>query len=206
MSAQLALASIVEHRSESISTMEIAMGLRLMAVLAPALLLSSAAQAGVAEELTAAIKHCAVLVDDDIRHACYDRLPTLLKQQESAANASPAPANASPSPASASPAPASAAPADDDKGFFSDIFGSSSSEVADAEQIKATVESFTFDSGLFIVTLDNGQVWMQVAEIGDLVHLSREKKDKVTIWFSRFGYYVMKIEGFHTTYAVRRIN
>jgi len=199
MSAQLALASIVEHRSESISTMEIAMGLRLMAVLAPALLLSSAAQAGVAEELTAAIKHCAVLVDDDIRHACYDRLPTLLKQQESAANASPAPA-------SAAPAPTSAAPADDDKGFFSDIFGSSSSEVADAEQIKATVESFTFDSGLFIVTLDNGQVWMQVAEIGDLVHLSREKKDKVTIWFSRFGYYVMKIEGFHTTYAVRRIN
>jgi hypothetical protein len=159
---------------------ESAMGLRLMAASAAILLLSSVAHAGVAEELTAAINKCAAIADDGMRHACYDRLPTLLKP---------------PAPGAAADAP----PPDD--GDF-DLFAS---EPPPAVRITATVESFTFDYGVFVVTLDNGQVWRQVATIGDFVHFAKDKKDRVTIWRSRFGYYVLKIEGYHVTYHVRRI-
>ena len=74
-----------------------------------------------------------------------------------------------------------------------------------ADHITATVVSFTFDYGVFVVTLDNGQVWRQVAAIGDLVHFSRDNKDQVTIWRSASGDYVLKIKDYHTTYHVRRI-
>ena len=156
------------------------MGLRLTAGLAAILLLSSAAHAGVAEELTAAINKCAAIADDGMRHACYDRLPTLLKP---------------PVPGAAAEAP----PPDDSD---SDLFGS---QPLPAVHITAAVESVTFDFGVFVVTLDNGQVWRQVASIGDPAHFSKDKKDQVTIWRSRFGYYVLEIEGQHTTYHVRRI-
>jgi hypothetical protein len=169
---------------------ETAMGMRLTAALAAVLLVSSAAHAGVAEELTAAIKKCAAIADDGMRHACYDQLPTLLKAPAPGANAEPAAAqpNASPSGEASDSWPVT--------------FGS---DPVPADHITATVESFTYDNGVFVVTLDNGQVWRQVAAIGGQVHFSRDKKDHVAIWRSAFGYDVLRIEGHHTTYHVKRI-
>lgn len=166
------------------------MGMRLTAALAAILLLSSAAHAGVAEELTAAIKKCAAITDDGMRHACYDRLPMLLKAPASVADAEPAAAQPK------------ASPSDEEDGYLPDLFAS---EPVPAVHIAATVESFTYDYGVFVVTLDNGQVWRQVAAIGGQVLFSLDKKDQVKIWRSPFGYYVLKIEGHHTSYHVRRI-
>ena len=180
------------------------MGPRLMAALAAILLCSSAAHAGVAEELTAAISKCAAITDDGIRHACYDRLPTLVKPPAPgvAAEAPPSAQPKAPPPAATEP---KALPPGEEKGSLAGVFDLFDSEPVPADHITARVESFTFDYGVFVVTLDNGQVWRQVAAVGDLVHLSKDKKDQVTIWRSRSGYDVLKIEGYHTTYHVRRI-
>ncbi len=73
-----------------------------------------------------------------------------------------------------------------------------------ADHITATVETFTYDYGLFIVNLDNGQVWRQVSAGDGRVSFSTEKKDKVAIWRGSFGN-VLRIEGYPPTYRVRRI-
>lgn len=167
-----------------------------MAALAAILLLSSAAQAGVAEELTAAINKCAAIADDATRHACYDQLPSV---EKSLAPVAAAEASSRAAAQAKAPPPAGeTSPQADDFNLFA-------SEPVPADHISATVVSFTADYGLFIVTLDNGQVWKQVADVGALVHFSKEKKDHVTIWRNRFGEYVLKIEGFHPRYHVRRL-
>ena len=163
------------------------MGPRLMAALAALPLLSSAAQAGVAEELTAAINTCAAITEDVTRHACYDRLPALVKALGPVAESTAASKPAAPP---------------EDKDSFSSLFDG---EPLPADRITATVASVAYYSGAFTVALDNGQVWTQIAATGDPVRFSREKKDQVTIWRSRFGYDVLKIEGRHVTYHVKRI-
>lgn len=166
------------------------MGLRHAAALAAILLSSPAAHAGVAEELTAAINNCAAITDEGSRHACYDRLPALAKSLAAAPVAAAQP---------------NVSPTTEGKGSSSGTFDLFGGEAPSADSITATVESFTFDYGVFVVTLDNGQVWRQVAAIADRVPLARDTKNRVTIWHSRFGYFVLKIEGFHTNYRVRRI-
>lgn len=158
------------------------MGLRRMASLAALLLLSSAAGAGVAEDLTAAINKCAAISEDGARHACYDRLPALLKSLPPEPEASPK------------------AEEKESGGGFS-LFGSTP---IPANHIDATVEAVTYDFGLFVVTLDNGQVWRQVSAQGGRVLFSSEKKDKVKIWHGDFGD-VLRIDGHPETYRVRRI-
>lgn len=165
----------------SLTGIENAMGLRLMASVAALLLLSSAAQAGVAEDLTAAINKCAAISDDATRHACYDRLPQLLK-------------------ALPPDTPKAQEEKESSGGGFS-LFGSTP---IPANHIDATVEAVTYDFGLFVVTLDNGQVWRQVSAQGGRVLFSSEKKDKVKIWRGDFGD-VLRIDGHPETYRVRRI-
>ena len=172
------------------------MNLRPMAALAAFLLFSSAAHAGAADELIAAIDKCAAIADDSARHTCYDQLPTLVKSLVPVAAAETRMAAAS------SPTVPPPHEEKDSLAGLPDLFGSAPMP---ADHITATVESFSFDYGIFVVTLDNGQVWRQVAASGDFVHLSRDKKDQVTIWRSPFGYYVLKINGNHDIYHVRRI-
>ena len=169
---------------------------RLVAAVVTILLFASAAHAATAEELTAAINKCAAIADDATRHACYDRLPTLVNAPTPVAAAKAPPLGA---PQSTTPPPSA------ESGSSDGLFGLFRDVPVPADHISAKVESFTFDFGTFIVTLDNGQVWRQVAATGGLVHLSREKKDQVMIWRSSFGYDVLRIEGDHTTYHVRRI-
>lgn len=182
------------------------MGLRPMAALATILFFSSAAHAASAEELTAAINKCAAITDDGMRHACYDQLPTLVKRPAPVVAAeAPRPAVIQPDAPSAAAIPPKAVPSSEEKGYLSGVFDRFGDVPVPADHITAKVESFTFEYGAFIVTLDNGQVWRQVAARGDLVRLSKDKKDQVTIWRDSFGYDVLKIEGYHTTYHVRRI-
>jgi hypothetical protein len=169
------------------------MNLRPMAALAALFLFSSAAHAGAAEELIAAINKCAAIAEDASRHACYDQLPTLAKSLTPVAAAETQTAAAS---------PPAAPPPDEEGGFLSGIFGGMP---VPADHITATVESFTVSYGLFEVTLDNGQVWRQTTASGNLVRFSRDKKDQVTIWRSPFGYYVLKINDYPELFHVRRI-
>ena len=156
------------------------MGLRLMASLAALLVLSSAAQAGGAEDLTAAITKCAAISDDATRHACYDRLPALLKTL---------------------PPDAPKAQAEEKESGGVSLVGSTP---IPANHIDATVEAVTYDFGLFVVPLDNGQAWRQVSAQGGRVLFSTEKEDQVKIWRGDFGD-VLKIDGHPETYRVRRI-
>jgi hypothetical protein len=172
------------------------MNLRPMTALAAFLLFSSAAYAGAAEELIAAIDKCAAIAEDASRHACYDQLPTLAKSLAPVAAAETQTAAAS---------PPAAQPPDEEEGSLTDIFDIFGSAPVPAVHIAATVESFTVSFGLFEVTLDNGQVWRQVAASRELVRFSRDKKDQVKIWRSRFGYYVLKINDYPDLFHVRRI-
>jgi hypothetical protein len=179
--------------------------MRSMAAVAVLLVTASAAQAGVAEDLIAAINRCAGMPDEDTRHSCYDRLPAVVKSLTATAAAAQAP-TATPTVAAA-PAPA-ATPAPvaqpESKGFLSSLFGSED-EPLPTEIATATVASFTYDYGLFVVTLDNGQVWRQVAAQGDRVPLSQERKNQVKIWRRANGEFVLKIDNSPTKYHVRRI-
>ena len=174
------------------------MSSRPIAALAAVLFFASAAHAGTAEELAAAINKCAAIADDATRHACYDRLPTLVK------SLAPVAAADAPPPAATRPTDP---PPNEEKGFFAGVFDSFGHVPAPVpvEHVTAMVESFKFDYGNFVVTLDNGQVWRQVAATGDLVPLSRDNKDKVTIWRNSFGDYVLKINDSYTLYRVKRI-
>ncbi len=180
------------------------MSQRQMAALAVFLLLSSAARVASAEELTTAINKCAAIADDATRHSCYDQLPTLLKSPAPVTAAETPPAAAAPAPPPAA-IPPTAPPPNEEKASLGGLFDIFDSEPVPADHITAAVESFTFDYGVFVVTLDNGQVWRQVAATGDLVHFSRDNKNQVTIWRSSSGDYVLKITGYHPTYHVRRI-
>ena len=174
------------------------MRLRSLAALAVLFLFSNAAEAGIAEDLIAAIDKCAAIADDAARHKCYDALPAVAKSLTPSMTPGAA-ATAVPPPTTAS---AATAPADKRPEIAADASGG---EPVPADHISAIVESFTFDFGVFVVTLDNGQVWRQVATNGDILHLSKSQKDHVTIWRNAFGVHVMKIEGYRTEYHVRRI-
>lgn len=171
---------------------------RALAALAAFQLVSCAAYAGVADELITAINKCSAIPDDNTRHRCYDTLPALVRSFTAAKPAEAAKTVV------AAPAPPAAKP-QEESSIFSRLLGNADSEPAPADAIAATIESYTFDYGLFVVTLDNGQVWRQVAAIGDVLHLSKDRKDKVAIWRNAFGDDVLKIEGFRTKYHVRRI-
>lgn len=189
------------------------MRLRLLAFLAAFLFLSSVAHAGVAEELIAAINNCAAMTDNGTRHACYDRLPTLLKSLAPVAAAAPVTAApvaiTAPVATAEAPRPTAtqqkASPPVEEKDNSGGFFGLFASEPIPADHITATVESFTHDYGVFVVTLDNGQIWRQVTATGGLVRFSSEKKDEVTIWRNSFGEDVLRIKGYPVTYRVRRI-
>jgi hypothetical protein len=184
------------------------MHLRSMAAVAVLLVSASAAHAGLAEELIAAINKCESMPDTDTRHTCYDRLPAVVKSlttQAAAQAPAAAPMPAATPTAAATPAPAPAAPArPESKGFFASLFDSDDDPLP-AEITTATVESYTFDYGLFVVTLDNGQVWRQVAALGDRVPLSQERKNQVKIWRKASGEFILKIDNSPTKYHVRRI-
>lgn len=167
------------------------MTLRPFAAVAASLLMASAAHGGAAETLIAAINNCAAMTDDGQRHSCYDQLPALAK--------SLMPAAASESRAAAAPRPA------DGNGSGSSSWTLFGETAIPADHITATVESFTYDYGIFVVTLDNGQVWRQVAASSDLLPLSRSRKVQVIIWRDDFGRFVLKFEGYHTKYTVKRI-
>lgn len=169
------------------------MHLRSMAAVAVLLVAPSAANAGVAEDLIAAINRCAGMPDEATRHTCYDRLPAMVKSLTTD------PAN----PTSAAAPTAAAEP--ESKGFLSSIFGSSDDEQLPTEITTSTVASFTFDYGLFVVTLDNGQVWRQVSNQGGLIPFSKESKNQVRIWQRPGGDFVLKIDNAPTKYHVRRI-
>jgi hypothetical protein len=191
------------------------MHLRFMAAVAVLLVSASAAHAGLAEELIAAINKCESMPDTNTRHTCYDRLPAVVKSLTTQATAqasaaapmpttTPMPA-ATPTAAAATPAPAPATPArPESKGFLASLFDSDDDPLP-AEITTATVESYTFDYGIFVVTLDNGQVWRQVAALGDRVPLSQERKNQVKIWRKASGEFVLKIDNSPTKYHVRRI-
>lgn len=167
------------------------MTLRPMAALAALLLFASAAHAGAAEELISAINKCAAIADDAARHACYDQLPTLVKSLTPVAAAEARQLAAPPPP-----------PATDSASGLFDLFAD---VPVPANHIAATVVSFTYSYGLFILTLDNGQVWRQVVSNGDTVPLHKDEKTEVKIWASPFGDYNLRITGYHRLYKVRRI-
>ena len=173
-----------------------------MAVIIVFLLFSAAAQADVAGELIAAINKCAAIPDEEVRHSCYDRLPAVVKTLVPAAQTNAQTVAAAPV---AAPITTSAAIPAKKEGGLASLFGTPGSDPMPGDYITATVESFTFDYGVFVLTLDNGQVWRQVAAVGDIIHFSKDRKDHVMIWRNSFGVYVLKIEGFRTEYHVRRI-
>jgi hypothetical protein len=199
------------------------MTLRTMAALTATLLCSATAQAGTAEVLIAAINRCSGMTDATARHTCYDQLPAVVNGLSGGSPVTAAPASALPplaaAPAAAAPATtplaatpqtatppvAAAAPPPPKEETATALWGAFDSEPVPPDHIEAIVESFTSDYGVFVVTLDNGQVWRQVTATSDIVRLSREHENHVAIWRDSFGNYVLKVKGFLTKYHVRRL-
>jgi hypothetical protein len=180
------------------------------------LLFASAAHAGVADDLIAAIDKCAAMPDTNMRHDCYDRLPAIVKSltAETTARIPMAPSVPAAAPAAhptpvASPTPAApqapvATAQPESKSFLSRLFGSDD-EPLPTDIISATVASYTFDYGLFVVTLDNGQVWRQVTAQNALIPFSKDRKNQVRIWRNSRGEFVLRIDDTLSLYHVRRI-
>jgi hypothetical protein len=176
----------------------------------------AAASPASAESLQSQLARCVRLTGLLQRLACYDGVV------KDAGITAPVPARASsanpyssgqaapvPAPVMVAPPLASAAPATSPPPAVSS-FGSESLPRArmppsgSARAITAGVVNLVFDgTGHFTVTLDNSQVWRQVA--GDVSILRQTQISSVHIVRSVFGSYDLSLPGLHASYRVVRI-
>ncbi len=186
------------------------------AVVAAALMLPVAANAGPNDDLVSGMAKCAAVSDNTARLACYDALAPQLK----AAQAQP---------------PAQAA---DERAWYDPgrIFGTSPSQQTRPEQfggenlaappppppkpgeappppepeaiasIAAKVTDFAYNPfGRFVVFLDDGQIWQQIEGDTDQAHFRKSGGDTVTISRGMLGSYNLVVNGSGIAFKVRRI-
>jgi hypothetical protein len=195
------------------------------------LLSATAAIADPRDDALSAVLRCSGMSDKAQRLACYDsaavRVPGALH--------APAPPPAAAAAPIAAPAVASAMPVRRHRndGFLDRLFGPGgpsrapqttvaefgSESIANGgsraypqpmdndtiDEITARMINYDVSSGFLVATLDNGQVWRQVA--GEPVgHLERAASSYVvTVSRGGSGAYAMKLSHFGRTLAVRRI-
>ena len=198
------------------------MNIARVAAIAAIVLLPLAASAGPRDDLIDGMAKCAALTDNAARLACYDALNPTVK----AAQAEPPP------PPAAAP-PAQAAENTPWYDPFH-VFGTSPRQQVRPEQfgaedlsapppppgtpaaavpvepqaldsITAAVTDYSFNPyGRFLVILDNGQIWHQLASDPTTAHFPKGQKNTVTISRGFIGSYNITIND-GPSYKVRRV-
>ncbi len=203
-----------------------------IAILGAVLLLPCAAAADPGRDLVDGMARCAGVADNGARLACYDALNPTLKAAQAAPPAVAPPAVAPPS-AEAVPPPAEAADSRPwyDPG---NIFGVSPRRQTTPQQfgaenleppapppgaprtaaaappppldsIKAAVSSYAFDPyDKFVVFLDNGQIWKQLASDGGKAHFVKGGKNVVVISRGFLSSYDLTVNN-GAAYKVKRV-
>lgn len=156
--------------------------------------LSAASIAG-GSELPAELVNCRALTSPEARLDCYDQFIDTQK-------AAPAEAveTATPTQASTAPRAAAAMPEAERAAIQLDLFGKNKGEIRDIlaatgieelDQIEATIARIDKNaSGKIVITLDNGQVWLQT----DSRRVRLSKEEKITIHRAGFGSYMLRTE------------
>ena len=181
-----------------------------------AILLAGASAISAAGDLPASVLACRAEKDDARRLSCFDREVARITQQSGDAQAIPAaglpsaPAAAStrsPAVSSSSATATPAEPAAAAESTFGFPGGSAPAErqkdqASGLKQMQATVTQVSKRGyGQLLITLDNGQVWEQLAADEDF---ELNAQDKVTIKRASFGSYLMTNSDRRST-RVRRL-
>ena len=177
---------------------------------------------GASADLSADLRRCALILDSIERLACYDGLskraaaavtaPVAATAAAPVSAAATAPAataaaaQAAPPPVAPAVPPAepppetSPAAADAD----SEDFGLEEQRAAETKLIRSRIDGI-FDgwSGKTEFTLENGQVWRQVA--GGKLVARKSENPEVEIKRGFMGVYYLKVDGYNPTVKVRRI-
>ncbi len=193
----------------------------IFSIIAALSLTSSAIHASQRDDMLAALANCANMVDAAARHACFDQLVPQLQSLAVPARSTGTPAQ-----------PAATESGDSWFGFdVSNFFSSPSKkqatpeqfggenisaaaesvarnvpQSADIESISAGVVRYWVDSrGYFIVSLDNGQIWSQLAGDDSFAHFHKSGRNNVVISRGVLRSYNLSLNGQGQEYKVRRI-
>jgi hypothetical protein len=178
------------------------MTIRGLAVLAIAISGSGPVSAALAQALPASVRACASERDDARRLSCYDREIARLDQGGDVAAApatkaevAPAAAAAAAAASAAAATPPTAAP-DEKFGYRGDIARKELDEQAATEavdRLEATITEVSSRAhGELVITLDNGQVWVQKAPDSKM---QLKTGDPVTIKKASLGSYMLVAAG-----------
>lgn len=200
------------------------MNIARVAAIAAIVLVPTLAGAGPRDELIDGMAKCAAVTDNPARLACYDALNPTLK----AAQAEP------PAPPAAAAPPAKAADNTPWYDPFH-VFGTSPRQQVRPEQfgaenlsapppppgapaaaappepqaldsITAVVTDYSFNHyGRFLVILDNGQIWRQLASDTVKAHFGKDEKNTVTISRGFIGSYNLTINDSSIVFKVERL-
>ena len=184
------------------------MTIRGLAVLAIAISGSGPVSAALAQALPASVRACASERDDARRLSCYDREIARLDQGGDVAAAPATKAEVAPAaaaaaaaaPAAAATPPTAAAPAaapDAKFGYRGDIARKELDEQAatteGVDRLEATITEVSSRAhGELVITLDNGQVWVQKAPDSKM---QLKAGDQVTIKKASLGSYMLVAAG-----------
>lgn len=177
-------------------------------ILVPAgLAVLSAVNTAGGSELPVELINCRALTSPEARLDCYDQF---VDTQKAAPVEEPAGQTAAPSHASTGPRPATAMPEAERAAVQEELFGKNKGEIRDVlaatgveelDQIEATIARIDKTaSGKTVITLDNGQVWLQT----DSRRVRLSEEDKITIHRASFGSYMLRKED--TVLRVKRIS
>ena len=165
-----------------------------------------------AQTLQSQLSRCLAIPGVLQRLACYDGVakgagiaPMAAPAYVPPAPVYAAPAYTAPAPAYRAPVTAAAAPPPPVSSFGSERLPQTAAAAPRrAEEVFATVTSLSFDpTGRFTVTLDNGQVWRQLA--GDQTFLHETRIGAVRISRGALGSYDLTVTGRHASYRVTRL-
>ena len=195
--------------------------MKILSALALFVLVPAAAFADARQDLVDGMAKCAAVADNTQRLSCYDALNPALKAAQT---------ESSPPAATVTPAPAQ--PPADTRAWYdpSRLFGVSPQNQTSPEQfgsehlappvpkpgeppaptpidsITATVTDYSYNPfGHFLVVLDNGQIWRQLAADTGHALFDKHAKNMVTVSRGYLGSYNLTINDSVKVYKVERL-
>ena len=148
-------------------------------------------------ELPAELIDCRALTSPEARLDCYDQFVDIQKAAPLEALSGQ---TAAPGHASTGQTAATAMPEAERAAVQEDLFGKNKGEIRDVlaatgieelDQMEATIARIDKTaSGKIVITLDNGQVWLQT----DNRRVRLSEQDKITIHRASFGSYMLRTE------------
>ncbi len=170
-----------------------------LVALAAGLALMTITPASAQEPLQSQLSGCLAITGLLQRLACYDKVT-----REAGIAAPTRPRTPQPMTATMAPPPVAYVPQAAPPPSFGGERLPQAVAAARSQKLVAGVSSLTFNPyGRFTITLDNGQVWRQLA--GDTTLMGHQRVTQVEISRGALDSYLMVVRGLNPTYSVSRI-